>query len=414
MYKYESELKSAHSWSFEKAGNIFINSSKKGFPQEKVLTVTQDKGVIYREDSGINIKTIEGSLANFKLVKPGNFVISLRSFQGGIEYSYLQGIVSPAYTVLDKKIDLDDEYFKYLFKSKMFINNLKSAVIGIRDGKQISYNSFKDLLIPLPPIPEQRKIAIILSTIDKLISSTERIINRIELLNNIVMDELFKNGIKNTKLMESDIGLVPEDWELIPFENIADFKNGINFSSKQKTGEGILTVDVLNMYGKGIFINTDNLYRVNIEITNNSDYILKERDILFVRSSVKKEGVGWSSIFKQTKEPISFCGFLIRARVTSDKLLPIFITYFMRCSKSRAIIISNSGQAALTNISQDTLKKIKIPVPSIDEQKKIIDILENINYELSNEYEYLDKLILIKTSLMQVLLTGKVRVKVDP
>jgi type I restriction enzyme S subunit len=134
-------------WEVLRAEELFKSISKKNFPEEKVLTVTQDRGTVLRDECGINIKTMSSGLNSFKLVEKGNFIISLRSFQGGLEYSSLRGIVSPAYTILESCRPIVDEFYKYFFKSDRFINILDSAVIGIRDGKQISYSIFKEFKI---------------------------------------------------------------------------------------------------------------------------------------------------------------------------------------------------------------------------------------------------------------------------
>jgi type I restriction enzyme, S subunit len=108
-----------------------------------------------------------GETDSFKLVEQGDFVISLRSFQGGIEYSYYRGIVSPAYTVLKPKENINKEFFKEYFKSGDFIGHLAVAVIGIRDGKQISYNDFCFIKIPDPSIEEQTAIAKIITAANR-------------------------------------------------------------------------------------------------------------------------------------------------------------------------------------------------------------------------------------------------------
>jgi type I restriction enzyme S subunit len=133
------------------------------FPDEELLSVTQDRGVIPRSLLEGRVMSPEGTTAGYKLIKRGDFAISLRSFQGGIEYSRYQGIISPAYTVLRPKIELDADFYRLFFKSYLFIEKyLSLAVIGIRDGKQISIPDFLSIKIPVPPIGEQKQIAEIL------------------------------------------------------------------------------------------------------------------------------------------------------------------------------------------------------------------------------------------------------------
>lgn len=154
-------------WNYVKANEIFKSIVDKSHDGKlEVLSSTQDKGIVPRSQVDIDIKYNENSLSTYKKVCEGDFVISLRSFQGGIEYSNYAGIVSPAYTVLRAIVKIDNGYYKQFFKSSNYIKRLNVAVYGIRDGKQISYDDFGQIKIPVPPIEEQREVAKVLSTAD--------------------------------------------------------------------------------------------------------------------------------------------------------------------------------------------------------------------------------------------------------
>lgn len=146
-------------WEKVTAGSLFVNSSVRSNNSEPLLSVTQDKGVIPRDMLKTRVTMPTGNLSSFKLVNIGNFVISLRSFEGGLEYSKYRGLVSPAYTVLERKTDINDIFYKVYFKSYDFIQRLAIAVIGIRDGKQINYSDFCYIKIPFPSLQEQKAIA---------------------------------------------------------------------------------------------------------------------------------------------------------------------------------------------------------------------------------------------------------------
>lgn len=154
-------------WKKVKAGLIFKSVSIRSNKQEILLSATQEHGVIPRDMLESRVTMPTGDLSSFKLVDVGDFVISLRSFEGGIEYSQYRGVVSPAYTVLKKALDLDSAFYKAYFKSNDFIQRLSVAVIGIRDGKQISYSDFAYIKIPFPALQEQTAIANILSSCDE-------------------------------------------------------------------------------------------------------------------------------------------------------------------------------------------------------------------------------------------------------
>ena len=166
-------------WTHIKPKKIFDTITEKNFPDEELLSVTQNRGVIPRSMLEGRVMSPNGTTASYKLIKSGDFVISLRSFQGGVEYSNYQGIISPAYTVLRPKIDISTEFYRHFFKTYIFIEKyLKLAVIGIRDGKQISIPDFMSIKIPVPPLEEQKQIAETLSTaqqeIDLLKQLTEK------------------------------------------------------------------------------------------------------------------------------------------------------------------------------------------------------------------------------------------------
>jgi type I restriction enzyme S subunit len=154
-------------WKKLGAGEIFRSVSLKGFDNEELLSATQDRGIIPRTMLDGRVTMPTSGTESYKLVEPGDFVVSLRSFQGGLEYSYFKGIVSPAYTILKPKKKIDDEFYKQYFKSNDFIGHLAIAVIGIRDGKQISYDDFCTVRIPYPSPEEQTTIAQVLEAAGK-------------------------------------------------------------------------------------------------------------------------------------------------------------------------------------------------------------------------------------------------------
>ena len=154
-------------WERIKAGEIFKSISVKGNGSEVLLSATQEHGVIPRDQLEGRVTMPTGDTNSFKLVEVGDFVISLRSFQGGLEYSEHRGIVSPAYTVLKPIIEIYKTFYRYYFKSAEFIGHLAIAVIGIRDGKQISYDDFCFVKIPYPNIEEQKAISTVFLRADK-------------------------------------------------------------------------------------------------------------------------------------------------------------------------------------------------------------------------------------------------------
>lgn len=165
-------------WKTRKIKNIFRERSVKGYTNEPVLCATQKYGVIPQNMYENRVVVVNKGLEGLKLVRKGDFVISLRSFQGGIEYAHYQGIISAAYTVLNLSSAVNAQFMTYLLKSFDFIQLLKTCVTGIREGQNINYGMLKKNSIALPPASEQRAIVDYLqdktSKIDKLITKKTR------------------------------------------------------------------------------------------------------------------------------------------------------------------------------------------------------------------------------------------------
>lgn len=179
-----------------KAGTIFQNISQKNYPNEPLLSATQDRGVILRSMLEGRVASPEGSTNGYKLVEIGDFIISLRSFEGGIEYSEYRGIISPAYTILRPKILIYRDYYKHYFKSDRFIKKLGVAVIGIRDGRQVSFDDFSVIKIPFPSLAEQTRIAVILNTADAELRQTEAYLEKLKTQKRGLMQQLLTGKVR--------------------------------------------------------------------------------------------------------------------------------------------------------------------------------------------------------------------------
>jgi len=165
-------------WQAHKMKHLFSERSEKGYPNEPLLVASQNMGVVPKNVYGNRTVEAQKDLHLLKLVRVGDFVISLRSFQGGLEYAYYQGIISPAYTILIPHEPMSGSYFRYLAKSKPFIGLLTLCVTGIREGQNIDYAKLKNHLLPVPPHEEQDQIVRFLdwkvSSINKLIAVKQK------------------------------------------------------------------------------------------------------------------------------------------------------------------------------------------------------------------------------------------------
>ena len=180
-------------WEIKRADEIFKSVSEKNRASLPVLSASQIDGMVLRDEIGIDIKYDEATLNNYKVVKPGQFVIHLRSFQGGFALSKLEGITSPAYTVIDfidKSTNLSD-FWNSILTSRDFIKRLETVTYGIRDGKSISFKDFSSLKFIFPEFEEQQAIGAYFSSLDNLINSHQEKISQLETLKKKLLQDMF-------------------------------------------------------------------------------------------------------------------------------------------------------------------------------------------------------------------------------
>ena len=180
-------------WEIKRADEIFKSVSEKNKASLPVLSASQIDGMVLRDEIGIDIKYDEAALNNYKVVKPGQFVIHLRSFQGGFALSKLEGITSPAYTIIDfidKKNNIPD-FWNSILTSRDFIKRLETVTYGIRDGKSISFKDFSSLKFAYPELEEQQAMGVYFSNLDQLIVSYQDKITHLDTLKKKLLQDMF-------------------------------------------------------------------------------------------------------------------------------------------------------------------------------------------------------------------------------
>ena len=180
-------------WNEQKAENIFRQFIEKNRPDLPVLSATQDRGMVTRKAIGYDISHDKRNECNYKHILPGQFVIHLRSFQGGFAHSDIEGIASPAYTVFEfrDKNQHNDIFWKYIFSSKSFIKQLEKITYGIRDGRSISFDEFKDMKFIIPCVKEQHQIASYFRNLDIQISEQEKRLEKLKQIKAACLDKMF-------------------------------------------------------------------------------------------------------------------------------------------------------------------------------------------------------------------------------
>lgn len=180
-------------WVITKAAEIFKTVNERSFLGLPVLSATQDKGMVTRESIGYNIFHDKANESTYKHIRPGQFVMHLRSFQGGFAHSAIEGICSPAYTIMefkDKEVN-HDLYWKYVLASKHFIKSLEMITYGIRDGRTISFDEFKEMVFLVPKVEEQQHIASYFTSLDKQIALQTQRLEKLRQIKAACLDKMF-------------------------------------------------------------------------------------------------------------------------------------------------------------------------------------------------------------------------------
>ena len=226
-------------WEQRKADYIFKSVTEKGYPELPVLSASQELGMVYRNQNGIDIQHDKKNESSYKRVSPGQFVIHLRSFQGGFAYSEVEGITSPAYTVMSFKNSSEQYglFWKYVFKSETFIKRLETITYGIRDGRNISFSDFKSLMLQYPSFLEQELIGDLIAIIESGITLHQRKLNNLKLKKKALLQKLFpKNGERYPELRFPGF---TDAWEQRKFGELFILKSGVAFKLSEYTKTGI-------------------------------------------------------------------------------------------------------------------------------------------------------------------------------
>lgn len=413
-------------WSEVKAKRLFSNERERASSEDEQLAASQKYGVIPQalmmaQNNAKVMLALKGT-DNFKQVKENDFVISLRSFEGGIEHSKYNGCISPAYTVLRLRHESSyPNYFRYALKCSPFIQALNSTSEGIRDGKTITYDEFGELLVVLPSQTEQKAIATFLDRetqrIDSLIEEKQTFIKLLKEKRQALISHVVTKGLNpNVEMQDSGIewiGQVPKHWGISKVRYLGQCQNGINIGG-EFFGHGTPFVSYGDVYNntslpeqvQGLVLSTEK---------DRDNYSVIAGDVLFTRTSETIEEIGFSAVCKSTIEQAVFAGFLIRFRPDEGNLEVGFSEYYFRNEKLRAFFAKEMNLVTRASLSQDLLKKMPVLLPPIDEQNEIANYLQAECNKFSEIFAETEKTILLlkerRTSLISAAVTGKIDVR---
>lgn len=385
-------------WKIDLANNLFKTINEKNYPNLPILAATQEYGMVTRDSIKYDINFNINNKKTYKKVSKGQFVIHLRSFQGGFAHSSINGITSPAYTVFDfKDNNHSDLFWKYIFSSNSFIQKLEFITYGIRDGRSINFSEFCELKFIFPRKIEQISVSNFITKCNTLISKKHMKLEKIKALKQTLLKKMFPNN--NENVPEIRFKGFTENWEKKKLGNIGSTYNGLTGKSKDDFGHGnALYIPYLNIFNNPII---DNSKLEPIEIDFKQNKVLYG-DIFFTTSSETPEEVGMSSVWLYNYDNIylnSFC-FGYRLKNINEYNL-LFFTYLLRSLSVRKKIAILAQGISRYNISKTKLMNLKIKFPNKVEQEKIGTYFYKLDKLISLYEKEIEKLTNLKKAFLK-------------
>lgn len=427
MRRYESYKDSGVEWLGEVPSHWEVENSKRVFSYRKdkaektdeQLTSSQKYGVIpqdlFMDLEGRRVTVVEFNYEILKHVEKGDFVISMRSFQGGIEYCNYTGCVSSAYVALIPTSKVHSQYYRFLLKSVRYIEALQSTSNLVRDGQALRYENFCMVPLIVPPLSEQQKIAQFLddktAKIEQAVDLAEKQIALLKEHKQILIQNAVTRGLNpDVPLKDSGvewIGLVPEHWEVKKLKYLGNAIIGLTYSPDDlcDESEGILVARSSNIQN-GSFVYSDNVY-VKKQIPKKLQ--LKEQDILICSRNGSRDLIGKCAYITKDQEKHTFGAF---TTVFRSKYNP-YLFYILN-SEIFKRLSGNFLTSTINQLTINNLNSIQVALPPLLEQKKIANCLEvqtaKIDQAIALKTAHIEKLKEYKSVLINDVVTGKVRV----
>ena len=402
-------------WKVVRAKYYFIQTNERGNKEPVLLASSQKYGICPQDwlDGVVKVSE-EADIQKFKTIHKGDFVISLRSFQGGFEYSKFEGVCSPAYQVFHAIDSYAENYLRYLFKSEMFIDEMNSLTVGIRDGRNIKYEDFASSNLILPPYIEQCKIADYLDNectkIDSIISDINATIEDYKKWKASIIYETVTKGLDPTVEMGdsgiTSLGIIPRNWRATRIKYVSKLGPKCNVQLQENDMVSFVPMECVK---NGYRVNKDSM-KLN---ENNSYSKFENGDIAIAKVTPCFEN-GNICIMDNLTNGYGFGSselFILRAHSIERK----YLFYFLQSiGFVNGAIASMTGTGGLKRVSSYYINNAAIPLPSKEEQNRIVSFLDERCSALNEIIKEKESLMLdlesYKKSLIYEVVTGKRKV----
>ena len=359
-------------WEQRELGDVFEEYSEKNHEELPPLTIIQGKGTILRDESDRNLIYDKAGLKNYKLVNKNDFILHLRSFEGGLEVANSKGIVSPAYHIFHGK-NVDTGFYYPFFRSKFFISVLlKPHVYGIRDGKSIDVDGMKTIKIPYPKIEEQQAIGNYFRHLDHLITLHQRKYEALQKLKKSMLQKMFpKNGSSYPEIRFAGF---TDAWEQRELGKMTDITTGkLDANAMKDDGE-------YDFYTSGV-----KKYKIDVAA--------------FEGPAITIAGNGATVGYMHLADG-KFNAYQ-RTYVLSHFLEDRAFLFYEIGNKLPRKIAEEARTGNIPYIVLDMLTELNLSIPSLEEQQQIGSYFRNLDNLITLHQRKLEKLKQFKAAMLE-------------
>jgi type I restriction enzyme S subunit len=336
--------------------------------------------------------TENGALqSNCKHVPKGTLLMSFKLTIGRLAFAGRDLYTNEAISAIKPLKDACPEFLYYGLQYWNLTGDSDQAVKGVTLNKQ----KLQEIPCLLPPLPEQKKIAEILSGIDRCIQAKRSLINKVE---------------STMRALREDLMTGQEEWQEFELGELLTFRNGLN-TEKESFGRGVPFVSYKDVYAGGIVNSKMLKQRVSLSAVEEERFSLQSGDILFTRTSETPEEIGFTCVFDDKYGSAVFNGFCIRGRPLEEgKLMPEFVSFSLRSEYVLTQMRFLCKYTTRAGISAESLSQVRVHIPDLETQKRLTDSLLAVNRYRAAQEEAIKNLKNIKKSVSAALLSGRKRV----
>ena len=407
-------------WKVKKLGEITIGKGEYGIGASATEYIEGKPRYLRITDIGDScrllfndIKGLDDADYEKYILKAGDIVFARTGNTTGKGYVYNREHGELVYAGFLIKYSIDNNiakhnFIKYVIQSKRYWDWVN--IMSTRSGQPgINSNEYSSFIVQLPPLKEQEKIASILSTVDEQIDNVDALIEKNKELKKGLMQTLLTKGIGHTKFKKTEIGEIPEEWEVSNLTNIVDIKGRVGwkgYTKKDLVEFGPLAIGAMHINSNNKLDLSEPVYLSKKKYEESPEIMVSKDDIILAqRGSLGKVVLIEKEIGEATINPSMVL-------IKNIKINSRYLYYFLCSEYIQKVIFKETSQTSIPMISQEQIGKFKIIIPTIKEQEKIASILSEVDKKIEEYENKKQKLEKLKKGLMQQLLTGMIRVTV--